>query len=78
MDLGDNGSDSMGGGDERVVGLRSMREEESDRFFGRSTGIAQLVERFRRRCIVASSHRAGPENRRWREPGSFLPSAAAR
>jgi hypothetical protein len=30
-----------------------MREEESDRFFGRSAEIAELVERFRRHRIVA-------------------------
>jgi ABC-type dipeptide/oligopeptide/nickel transport system ATPase subunit len=40
-------------GDEPFVRLRSMREEESDRFFGRSAEIAELVERFRRHRIVA-------------------------
>jgi len=35
------------------VGLRSMREEEADRFFGRTTEIAELVEKFRRHPIVA-------------------------
>ena len=40
-------------GDEPFVGLRSMREEESGRFFGRSAEIAELVERFRRHRIVA-------------------------
>jgi hypothetical protein len=39
--------------DDPFVGLRSMREEESDRFFGRSIEIAGLVERFRRHRIVA-------------------------
>jgi ABC-type dipeptide/oligopeptide/nickel transport system ATPase subunit len=40
-------------GDEPFVRLRSMRKEESDRFFGRSAEIAELVERFRRHRIVA-------------------------
>jgi TIR domain len=39
--------------DEPFVGLRSMREEEADRFFGREKEIAELVEKFRRRRIVA-------------------------
>jgi hypothetical protein len=39
--------------DEPFVGLRSMREEEADRFFGRNAEIAELVEKFRRHRIVA-------------------------
>src|SRR5271166_3557069 len=39
--------------DEPFVGLRSMREEEADRFFGRATEIADLGEKFRRHRIVA-------------------------
>jgi hypothetical protein len=39
--------------DEPFVGLRSMREEEADRFFGRTAEIAELVEKFRRHRIVA-------------------------
>ena len=39
--------------DEPFVGLRSMSEEESDRFFGRSAEIAELVEKFNKHRIVA-------------------------
>jgi WD40 repeat protein len=39
--------------DEPFVGLRSMREEEADRFFGRDAEIKELVEKFRRHRIVA-------------------------
>jgi WD40 repeat protein len=39
--------------DEPFVGLRSMREEEADRFFGRETEVKELVEKFCRRRIVA-------------------------
>jgi WD40 repeat protein len=39
--------------DEPFVGLRSMREEEADRFFGRTAEIRELVEKFRRHRIVA-------------------------
>jgi hypothetical protein len=39
--------------DEPFVGLRAMREEEADRFFGREAGIAELTERFRTHRIVA-------------------------
>jgi hypothetical protein len=39
--------------DEPFVGLRAMREEESDRFFGRKTEIADLVEKFREHRILA-------------------------
>lgn len=44
-------------GDEPVVGLGPMREEESDRFFGRSAEIAGPVERFRRHPSLPSSCR---------------------
>ena len=39
--------------DEPFVGLRSMREEEADRFFGRAKEIADLGEKFRRHRVVA-------------------------
>jgi hypothetical protein len=39
--------------DEPFVGLRAMREEESDRFFGRKAEITALVEKFGRHRIVA-------------------------
>jgi hypothetical protein len=39
--------------DEPFVGLRAMREEESDRFFGRKGEIAALVEKFRKHRIIA-------------------------
>ena len=39
--------------DEPFVGLRAMREEESDRFFGRKAEIAELTEKFRKHRIVA-------------------------
>ena len=39
--------------DEPFVGLRSMREEEADRFFGRDAEIAELGEKFRQHRIVA-------------------------
>ena len=39
--------------DEPFVGLRSMREEEADLFFGRTAEIAELVENFGRHRIVA-------------------------
>ncbi len=39
--------------DEPFVGLRSMREEEADRFFGRDAEVKDLIEKFRRRRIVA-------------------------
>src|SRR5271166_434172 len=38
---------------EPFVGLRSMHEEEADRFFGRDKEIAELVVKLRRRRIVA-------------------------
>ena len=39
--------------DEPFVGLRSMREEEADRFFGREAEVKELVGKFRRHRIVA-------------------------
>jgi WD40 repeat protein len=39
--------------DEPFVGLRAMREEESDRFFGRGAEIAELTEKFRKHRVVA-------------------------
>ncbi|HKN26897.1 MAG TPA: TIR domain-containing protein [Roseiarcus sp.] len=39
--------------DEPFVGLRSMREQEADRFLGRTAEIEGLIEKFRRRRIVA-------------------------
>ena len=39
--------------DEPFVGLRSMREEEADRFFGRDAEIEELAEKFRRHRLVA-------------------------
>ncbi len=39
--------------DEPFVGLRSMREEEADRFFGRDAEVKDFIEKFRRRRIVA-------------------------
>jgi WD40 repeat protein len=39
--------------DEPFVGLRSMREEEADRFFGRDAEVRDLAEKFRRHRIVA-------------------------
>ena len=38
---------------EPFVGLRSMREEEADRFFGRKAEIAELTEKFRKHRLVA-------------------------
>ena len=39
--------------DEPFVGLRAMREEESDRFFGRKAEVAELAEKLRKHRIVA-------------------------
>jgi WD40 repeat protein len=39
--------------DEPFVGLRSMREEEADRFFGRDAEVKELVEKFRELRLVA-------------------------
>ena len=39
--------------DEPFVGLRSMREEEADRFFGRDAEVKELVEKFRKLRLVA-------------------------
>ena len=39
--------------DEPFVGLRSMGEDEADRFFGRTAEVEDLVEKFRRHRIVA-------------------------
>ncbi len=39
--------------DEPFVGLRPMREDEADRFFGRKAEVAALVDKFRRHRIVA-------------------------
>jgi WD40 repeat protein len=39
--------------DEPFVGLRSMREEKADRFFGRDAEVKELVEKFRKHRIVA-------------------------
>ena len=39
--------------DEPFVGLRAMREEESDRFFGRKAEIAELTEKLRKHRVVA-------------------------
>jgi hypothetical protein len=39
--------------DEPFVGLRSMREEESDRFFGRDAEVKELAEKFRKLRLVA-------------------------
>ena len=39
--------------EEPFVGLRSMREEEADRFFGRAQEIAELGDKFRRHRVVA-------------------------
>ena len=39
--------------DEPFVGLRSMREEEADRFFGRDAEVEELVEKFRKLRLVA-------------------------
>jgi len=39
--------------DEPFVGLRAMREEEADRFFGRKAEIAALVEKFGKHRVVA-------------------------
>jgi len=39
--------------DEPFVGLRSMREEEADRFFGRDKEVEELAEKLRRQRIVA-------------------------
>ncbi len=39
--------------EEPFVGLRAMREEESDRFFGRKAEIAELTEKFRKHRLVA-------------------------
>ena len=44
---------SVGLIEEPFVGLRAMREEEADRFFGRDAEIKELVEKFRKRRIVA-------------------------
>ena len=39
--------------DEPFVGLRSMREEEADRFFGRDAEVKELAEKFRKHRLVA-------------------------
>ena len=59
--------------DEPFVGLRSMREEEADRFFGRDAEIAELVEKFRRRRIVAIVADSGTGKSSLAEAG-FIPA----
>jgi monovalent cation:H+ antiporter-2, CPA2 family len=39
--------------DEPFVGLRAMREEESDRFFGRTSDVSELTDKLRKHRIVA-------------------------
>ena len=43
--------------DEPFVGLRSMREEEADRFFGRKAEVKDLVKKFGKHRIVADRRR---------------------
>ena len=62
---------------EPFVGLRSMQEEESDRF-GREAEVDELVEKFRRRRVVAIVADSGAGSLRSPTPASPRPSAAAR
>ena len=59
--------------DEPFVGLRSMREEEADRFFGRKDEIAELVERFRKHRVVAIIADSGTGKSSLAEAG-FVPA----
>jgi hypothetical protein len=59
--------------DEPFVGLRSMREEEADRFFGRDAEVEELVEKFRRRRIVAIVADSGTGKSSLAEAG-FVPA----
>ena len=59
--------------DEPFVGLRSMREEEADRFFGRDAEIEELVEKFRKRRIVAIVADSGTGKSSLAEAG-FVPA----
>ena len=59
--------------DEPFVGLRSMREEESDRFFGRDAEVSELVEKFRKHRIVAIVADSGTRKSSLAEAG-FVPA----
>ena len=55
-----------------------MREEESDRFFGREAEIAELVEKFRKHRIVAVVADSGTGKSSLARAGFAPTSAAAR
>ncbi|MBV8105584.1 MAG: TIR domain-containing protein [Hyphomicrobiales bacterium] len=59
--------------DEPFVGLRSMREEEVDRFFGRDAEVKELVEKFRKHRIVAIVADSGTGKSSLAEAG-FVPA----
>ena len=58
---------------EPFVGLRSMREEEADRFFGRDAEIQELADRLRKHRIVAIVADSGTGKSSLAEAG-FIPA----
>ena len=59
--------------DEPFVGLRAMREEEGDRFFGRDAEVKELVEKFRKLRLVAIVADSGTGKSSLAEAG-FVPA----
>ncbi len=59
--------------DEPFVGLRSMREEEADRFFGRDEEVEDLITKFNRHKIVAIVADSGTGKSSLAEAG-FVPA----
>jgi hypothetical protein len=59
--------------DEPFVGLRAMREEQGDRFFGREAEVKELVEKFRKFRLVAIVADTGTGKSSLTESG-FVPS----
>lgn len=59
--------------DEPFVGLRSMREEEADRFFGRAQEIGALADKLRKHRIVAIVADSGTGKSSLAEAG-FIPA----
>ena len=59
--------------EEPFVGLRSMREEEADRFFGRGAEVKDLIEKFRKHRMVAIVADSGTGKSSLAEAG-FVPA----
>ena len=59
--------------DEPFIGLRSMREEEADRFFGREEEVKELVTKFGKHRIVAIVADSGTGKSSLAEAG-FIPA----